>query len=167
MSVQVVPVGNAPDGPVVIGTGVARPTLDQLTDVDGFATAADDTPLVLRKGDDGVVRPEPLDAGDVDVDAAVQAAVGAAVGPAVDAALGPVLDEVEQALGSVTGYRHTWSQSETLVQIPHGLTYQPGGITVRDAGGSLVDPADITHPMPGITELAFGVPIGPATAWLS
>lgn len=55
-----VPVGSGgAGGPVTVGS---RPSLGQLADVAGTATAPVDVPLVLRKGADGVFRPEPAPA---------------------------------------------------------------------------------------------------------
>lgn len=177
MSVRVVPVGH---GGIVepVGVGTARPTLEQLTDVAGTAEAPTGVPLALRKGPDGVFRPESMaDAIDEAVGPAITAVAGPLVNDAVEQALstGAVVDAVEAAVGpavdqAVTGrlsFREDWSAPTLLVQVQHGLPYPPAGVLVRDGDGVIVDPADITHPLPGITEITFGVPIGPATAWLS
>lgn len=61
-SAVAVPVGTptaTPGTPISVG---ARPSLGQLADVADTATAPTDVPLVLRKGADGVFRPEPAPA---------------------------------------------------------------------------------------------------------
>jgi hypothetical protein len=55
------------------------------------------------------------------------------------------------------GFVATISQPAQLVQVVHGLPFLPAGVRCRDPQG-LVEPADITHPAPGVTEVTFGTP---------
>lgn len=141
-----------------VAVGQVRPSFVGLADVDTTGAPVDQQ-LALRRGTDGVWRPEPVDAiGDV------EDLVNAAVEDALDTELGPALDA---ALPQRLGYRHDWSAPSLLVQVPHGLPYAPAGVLIRDSLGAIVDPGDVTHPLPGITEITFGVPVGPAVAYLS
>lgn len=79
MTVQVVRLGDR-QVPGVTPVGVSRPSLEQLTDVADTAAAPVDVPLVLRKGVDGVFRPESAAAADL---AAVEDLIDAAIDSAV------------------------------------------------------------------------------------
>lgn len=135
-------------GPTLVPVGVVRPSLVGLVDVDA-AGAPVDVPLSLRRDDDGVFHAEPAVE---NLDELVEDAVH---------------DALDEITGAAAGYRHEWSTPSLLVQVQHGLPFAPAGVLIRDEQGALVDPGDVTHPLPGITEIRFGVPIGPATAWLS
>lgn len=69
VTVHVVPVGDhTPEaitvgGPRVVGVGIPRPALGDLTDVDGTVEAPVDVPLAWRKDQDGTFRPEPAPTG--------------------------------------------------------------------------------------------------------
>lgn len=52
---------------------------------------------------------------------------------------------------------YTSSAPALLHQFNHGLTFKPN-VTCWEAG-DLIEPATITHPAPGVTEVTFGVPV--------
>lgn len=54
------------------------------------------------------------------------------------------------------GYIHTQVIPVQLVQIIHNLPWHPGGIQAIDTTDSIVEPAGISYPQPGILELTFG-----------
>ena len=43
------------------------------------------------------------------------------------------------------------------LQIIHGLSYKPSGIICTESDGFNMEYDVVTHPMPGVTELTFGV----------
>lgn len=43
------------------------------------------------------------------------------------------------------------------LQIVHNLTFQPGGIVCLESDGVQIEYDSVTHPMPGVIELTFGV----------
>lgn len=145
---RVTVVNVATSTPQLVAVGDVRPSLVGLVDVDAAAAPAD-VPLGLRRDEAGVFHAEPVVE---NLDELVEDAVH---------------DALDQVVGAAAGYRHEWSAPSLLVQVPHGLPFAPGGVLVRESSGALVDPADVTHPLPGITEITFGVPIGPAVAYLS
>lgn len=54
-------------------------------------------------------------------------------------------------------YRHTQSSPVLLVQVVHNLTFDPGGVVCVETDGTVIEYAGITHPLPGVTEITFGV----------
>lgn len=56
------------------------------------------------------------------------------------------------------GFRQSVSSPATLVQLLHGLSFAPAGITCLEPDGSEVEYQSVAHPAPGITELGFGAP---------
>lgn len=44
-----------------------------------------------------------------------------------------------------------------LVQIVHNLPFVPAGVLCTDASG-IAEPEDVTYPLPGVVEVAFGAP---------
>jgi len=55
------------------------------------------------------------------------------------------------------GYIHTQSTPAQLVQIIHGLPWQPGGIQIIENSGDIVEPESITYPSPGVIEIGFQI----------
>lgn len=57
-------------------------------------------------------------------------------------------------------WTHTQLLPATLWQINHGLGFDPAGVYVEDGEGVALEPARITHPIPGATtEIIFGLPV--------
>lgn len=56
------------------------------------------------------------------------------------------------------GFEESVSAPQTLVQILHGFTWKPAGITCTEADGTEMDYAAVAHPSQGVTEVTFGVP---------
>ncbi len=63
------------------------------------------------------------------------------------------------------GWVHTQSAPTLLVQIVHGLPFVPAGVRCVDPQG-ITEPAAITTPATGVTEVAFGSPFT-GTVYLS
>src|SRR5438309_344480 len=68
--------------------------------------------------------------------------------------------------GAALAYSYTASQPVTLHQIHHGLAFKPAGIVCIETDGSQLEYDSVTHPMPGVTELTFGVAFA-GTVYLS
>jgi hypothetical protein len=56
------------------------------------------------------------------------------------------------------GFQHTQSQPVALVQVIHGFSFKPAGVVCLEPDGTEIEYSTITHPLPGVTELLFGVP---------
>jgi len=72
----------------------------------------------------------------------------------------------EQQAAQGVGFKHVQFVATTLWQIPHGMGFEPAGITVVDNTGTPTEYDEITYPLPGLIELHFGVPVA-GTARLS
>jgi hypothetical protein len=70
--------------------------------------------------------------------------------------------------GAVESLAHTEvvSAPSLLVQAQHGLGFVPAGVMCVDPEGQIVEPAKITNPQLGITEVTFGFPFT-GTVYLS
>lgn len=91
-----------------------------------------------------------------DVDGADGAAVGQVLVYGPDGQWRPA---VPGAVGlPVLGHRHTQTTPVTLVQITHGLTFDPAGVTAVDTQDAVTEHDTISHPLPGVTELTYGAP---------
>lgn len=58
------------------------------------------------------------------------------------------------------GYEHTQSTvapANLPIQVNHGFNYKPAGVVALENDGAQIEYASISHPLPGITELTFGV----------
>lgn len=68
-------------------------------------------------------------------------------------------------------YRHVQDSPAALWQVLHGLAFEPAGVLCKDSTGVIIEPSDVTHPEPGITEILFGDFSQPlnisGVAWLS
>lgn len=64
------------------------------------------------------------------------------------------------------GYEHTVVTPATLIQIQHGLTWNPLPLNL-DSLGEQVDQDRVAYPAPGIIEVIFGAPFGPGKIYLS
>ena len=146
--VQVVRIGGGVTVQVVQASGVLpHLTLEQLADVADTTTAAVDTPLVWRKGIDGIWRPEPAPTADVE-------ALALEVADHDDR-----ITVLEGATAAAGGFRHTQSTPALVVQIVHGLGFRPAGVRCTDTLTQITEPAQITDPLPGsTTEVTFGAP---------
>ena len=63
--------------------------------------------------------------------------------------------------GAVSGVRSFLAevtQPQTLVQVAHGMTFQPAGITVNDSAGDPVEYESVSYPAGGIVEITFAWP---------
>jgi hypothetical protein len=58
---------------------------------------------------------------------------------------------------SSMGYVHTQISPVSLVQINHGLIFQPSAPVCIDTGGNIIDYDKITWPSAGIMEVDFGL----------
>lgn len=68
---------------------------------------------------------------------------------------------------SVTGaFTKTVDAPTTLVQVVHGLTFPPAGVLCIDTQGQIVEPATVSNPASGVTEVTFGFPFT-GTVYLS
>lgn len=74
---------------------------------------------------------------------------------------GPPSATVVPIGGAVSGVRSFLfevTHPQTLVQVAHGMTFQPAGITVNDSAGDPVEYATASYPTSGIVELTFAWP---------
>lgn len=56
------------------------------------------------------------------------------------------------------GYRHVQSVPAALVQVVHGLSFDPGGWTCVDTSNDIAHPERVTYPLSGVMEFLFGAP---------
>lgn len=60
--------------------------------------------------------------------------------------------------GSALGYGPVSVTNQALVQVNHGLPFQPAGIVCIDGNGVTTDYGAIAYPVSGTVEITFGFP---------
>lgn len=79
--------------------------------------------------------------------------------PTTGTAVVPVAGPRGQVGGTgAMAYVYTSVSPSLLHQVQHGLSFKPS-VTCFESDGTQIEPASITHPSPGITEVTFGVPV--------
>lgn len=69
-----------------------------------------------------------------------------------------ILTEAQRPPASAQGFVKTQSTPTVLVQVLHGFSFKPAGVVCLEPDGTEIEYQTITHPLPGVTELGFGVP---------
>ncbi|GAA4992624.1 hypothetical protein WHI96_07960 [Pseudonocardia tropica] len=66
-------------------------------------------------------------------------------------------DQIDDLAARKSGFFTQVSAPTSLVQITHDTSWTPAGVLCIDTLDQITEPASITHPQPGVTEVAFGV----------
>lgn len=53
-------------------------------------------------------------------------------------------------------YTHIQSVPSTLVQIVHGLIFQPAAVLAMESDSTIVEPSSVSYPQVGVVEVGFG-----------
>lgn len=78
-------------------------------------------------------------------------------GPPGDSDVTDLIDRVDALEAEHRGWTETVSSPTLLVQVVHGMPVKPAGVRCIDPAG-LVEPATVTDPAAGVTEVTFGNP---------
>ena len=79
-------------------------------------------------------------------------------GPPGDASVDEFIARLEALEAEPRGFVQTVNAPATLVQIHHGLSFNPAGVMNLDFSGTEIEESGVSHPFPGITEVTFGAP---------
>jgi hypothetical protein len=117
-----------------------------MTEFRTLVVSADDNVVTIDRDTDDVVVAEPQATVVVDLALAGPPGPPGPAGPQ-----GPPGDS-----STALAYVHTQNTPAQLIQVIHGLAYEPAGVLCKEQDGTVAEPASISYPLSGVVEVTFG-----------